>query len=417
MAASMKVLSWEELEEIHNRLGQPVDLANGPTTSQSRLRLFGRPESEVRVTLYRDHHAWCPYCQKVWMFLEEKRIPYKVKKVTMFCYGEKESWYKKICPNGMLPALELDGKLYTESDRIIGVLEGAFGALQAGFGDPKVVELRRLERQIFSAWCRWLCYPSRSLEEEEYGKQNFIAQAKRMDQVLGTTEGPFFLGQEFSVVDCVFLPYVERMNASLFYYKGFTLRDPKAFPRINAWFEGLESRETYRGTQSDFHTHCHDLPPQMGGCYETDDSPLQADCRSRVDSCVDFDIPESGIQERPDGQDAIYALGRFLKHKESIVKANPMSGPDLDLAFRTALSWMVSEDRENSKLPEVPKGTEVGLRYIRDRINVPRDMGLWSARRLREALETAAKSTGSKKQGPPIPEDHRRDQDPSRFWA
>ena len=50
----------------------------------------------------------------------------------MFCYGEKESWYKKICPNGMLPALELDGKLYTESDRIIGVLEGAFGALQAG---------------------------------------------------------------------------------------------------------------------------------------------------------------------------------------------------------------------------------------------------------------------------------------------
>ena len=32
----------------------------------------------------------------------------------------------------MLPALELDGKLYIESDRIIGVLEGAFGALQAG---------------------------------------------------------------------------------------------------------------------------------------------------------------------------------------------------------------------------------------------------------------------------------------------
>ena len=52
-----------------------------------------------------------------------------------------------------------------------------------------------------------------------------------MDQVLGTTEGPFFLGQDFSVVDCVFLPYVERMNASLFYYKGFTLRDPKTFPR------------------------------------------------------------------------------------------------------------------------------------------------------------------------------------------
>ena len=85
-----------------------------------------------------------------------------------------------------------------------------------------------------------------------------------MEEALGQTSGPFFL-DDFSVVDCVFLPYVERMNASLFYYKGFTLRDPRVFPRITAWFQGLESRPSYRGTQSDFHTHCHDLPPQMGG--------------------------------------------------------------------------------------------------------------------------------------------------------
>ena len=367
MAATMKVLSWEELEEIHKKLGQPVDSVNGPTTSQSRLRLFGHPESDVRVTLYRDHHAWCPYCQKVWMFLEEKRIPYRVKKVTMFCYGEKEAWYKKICPNGMLPALELDGKLFTESDRIIAVLEGAFGPLGSEFKDPQVIELRRLERQLFSAWCRWLCYPSSCPEEEEFSKQNFIKQAKRMDAALGSTKGPFFL-DEFSVVDCVFIPYVERMNASLFYYKGFTLRDPQAFPKISAWFEGLESRETYRGTQSDFHTHCHDLPPQMGGCFEVEDDPLQAECLIRVDSCVDFDLPESGIPEKPEGHDTIFALGRFLKHKESIMKANPMSGTELDLAFRTALSWMVLEDKRNVKLPKIPNGTEVGLRYVRERI-------------------------------------------------
>jgi glutathione S-transferase len=33
----------------------------------------------------------------------------------------------------------------------------------------------------------------------------------------------------------------------------------------------MESRPTYRGTQSDFHTHVHDLPPQMGGCYQNED--------------------------------------------------------------------------------------------------------------------------------------------------
>jgi len=41
----------------------------------------------VRVTLYRDHAAWCPYCQKVWMMLEEKQIPYKIECINMRSYG------------------------------------------------------------------------------------------------------------------------------------------------------------------------------------------------------------------------------------------------------------------------------------------------------------------------------------------
>merc|ERR1711997_358862 len=136
----MHPLSWKELGALVAR-GVQKDFINGPTTSQARLRLFGQPESSVRVTLYRDHHAWCPYCQKVWLWLEEKRVPYKVKKVTMFCYGEKESWYKKICPSGMLPALELDGKLITESDYILAALEMQFGPLYAKLEEPQVSKL------------------------------------------------------------------------------------------------------------------------------------------------------------------------------------------------------------------------------------------------------------------------------------
>jgi len=82
-------LSWSELAALAD---MQVDPVNGPTNAQARLRLFGLPESELRVTLYRDNHAWCPYCQKIWLWLEEKQIPYRIEKVTMFCYGEKESW-------------------------------------------------------------------------------------------------------------------------------------------------------------------------------------------------------------------------------------------------------------------------------------------------------------------------------------
>ena len=47
----------------------------------------------------------------------------------MFCYGDKENWYKKIVPNGMLPALSIDGKIITESDVILESLEDKFGPI------------------------------------------------------------------------------------------------------------------------------------------------------------------------------------------------------------------------------------------------------------------------------------------------
>ena len=51
--------------------------------------------------------------------------------------------------------------------------------------------------------------------------------------------------------------------------------DRTARPALCRWWDALEAREAYRGTQSDFHTHVHDLPPQMGGCYPKNGSPAQ----------------------------------------------------------------------------------------------------------------------------------------------
>ena len=105
-----KAMSWDELSKLVSDRGyETPDIINGPTNAQSRLRLFGHKEEDVRVTLYRDHHAWCPYCQKIWLWLEEHQIPYRIDKITMFCYGKKESWYKGIVPSGMLPAVAIDG--------------------------------------------------------------------------------------------------------------------------------------------------------------------------------------------------------------------------------------------------------------------------------------------------------------------
>ena len=70
--------------------------------------------TDVNTLTDRDHAAWCPYCEKIWMQLEEKRIPYKIDKINMRCYGEKKASFTAKVPSGMLPVLEIDGKLMTE---------------------------------------------------------------------------------------------------------------------------------------------------------------------------------------------------------------------------------------------------------------------------------------------------------------
>ena len=391
-------LSWTELETIKDF---QLEILNGPTNAQARLRLFGRPESEVRVTLYRDHHAWCPYCQKVWLWLEEKQIPYRTEKVTMFCYGEKESWYKKKVPSGMLPALELDGRMITESDDILIALEQVFQPLGWSMQDPLVIPLRRLERLLFRAWCSWLCYPQQSQQQEQRNRGQFIEVVAKVEEALASTPGPYFL-QDFSTVDVIFTPYVERMNASLFYYKGYSLREEN--PQLSAWFDGMESRLTYRGTQSDFHTHAHDLPPQMGGCWENG-SPQMLLNKKRVDEGPWLGLPDVTYTE-PETSRA-EAVQRVVKHRHNIMRVNPLSG--YDEALRCALTHLIK-----GEVCIPPTGSDVALRYLRDRISVPRDMSIYAAKRLRESLEFTASLVG-KGQGAPIPVQHRRDQDPANF--
>ncbi|MGA1626106.1 MAG: glutathione S-transferase family protein [Prochlorothrix sp.] len=395
-------LSWPELEHLTD---YQIDRVNGPTNAQSRLRLFGQPDSAVQVTLYRDHHAWCPYCQKIWLWLEEKQVPYRIEKVTMFCYGEKERWYNQKVPSGMLPAIELQGKLITESDDILLALEQVFGSLNQSMTAPEVLPLRQLERLLFRAWCQWLCYPAPFPGQDVLNRRQFTAVVAQVENALASTPGPYFLS-DFGTVDVIFTPYVERMNASLYYYKGYSLREEN--PRFGAWFDAMESRATYRGTQSDFHTHVHDLPPQMGGCYSNRDRQAEIN-QNRVDEGPWFGLPDVTYAEPANARQE--ALHRVLKHRSNLIRVNPSEDAIVEASLQCALTHMMTGQE---CVP--PAGADVALRYLRDRISVPRDMSIYAAKYLRQSLEHTAALAGTAP-GLPIPVRHRRDQDPANFAA
>ncbi|MGL4883326.1 MAG: glutathione S-transferase, partial [Waterburya sp.] len=80
-----------------------------------------------------------------------------------------------------------------------------------------------------------------------------------------------------------------------------------------------------------------------------------------------------------------------------------------DEALRCALTNMMTE-----KICTPPPGSDAVLRYLRDRINVPRDMSIYAAKRLRESLEKTAALVGDR-QPEPISVRHRYDQNPTNF--
>jgi len=104
--------TWEELRAMHDaqateeQLGfrARLESGRGDAASLATIRRFDAPDSEEpRVTLYRDTASWCPYCEKVWLALEEKRVPYRIEKVNMNCYGSKPASFLLIQPSGGIP--------------------------------------------------------------------------------------------------------------------------------------------------------------------------------------------------------------------------------------------------------------------------------------------------------------------------
>ena len=82
-----------------------------------------------------------------------------------------------------------------------------------------------------------------------------------------TPDSPYFLNSGFSLVDIKFAPFLERMSASLLYYKGLRIEGSKRWLHLDNWFANMSNRPTFR-IRSDYFAHVHDLPPQLGGCVE-----------------------------------------------------------------------------------------------------------------------------------------------------
>jgi glutathione S-transferase len=290
----------------------------------------------------------------------------------------------------------------------------------------RVTPLLQLERQLFSVWFRWLT-SSQSDGAQRYNFQSLMAE---VDRELAEGGGPYFLGIEPSLVDCMFAPFLERMAASVPYYKGIVVRNNPEWPSVRRWFDAMEELPSYRHIRSDFYTHVNDLPPQIGRCQSTAEAREYA---AEVDGDGDawrLPLVVGGTELEPtdhlgqtEEESRREAAERILANHEAIVRFSargagrpgfpPVSAelsdpnasiseaalPAVDAAIRHTVDALlegpeVAEARLSEGLDS--RTVTVCLGYLRDRISVPRDMGYPAARQCRAHLNWAIEAIGQK---------------------
>lgn len=414
----------------------------GVASPLNKIRLFdeSNKEEDIRVIFYKDHASWCPYCQKVWMTLEEKRIPYRVEKINMRCYGDKPRDFMRIQPSGAVPVAMIDGAIYNQSNDIMFALESIFPdhkpllpSEEDTVSRMKAQELLRLERNLFGAWMNWLTGSERS-------KGYFINVLNQVEDELNASKGgDFFMGKNLSLVDFMFAPFLERMCASMIFFKGFQIRVPKGqstdYPAINKWFDAMETLPSYIVTKSDYYTHAWDLPPQLGGCTRERDGEKYERAingeRLMDDSRGSWEIPLvpdlGGIEpdwhfcgdEDSARREAVERLS--YNHKNIVAfaargagskgmppfsapladpnaKANESVYSSVDSSLRLiAIALLDGHETITSELNQLAneikstgelhtENVVKSLVYLRDRVGVPRDMKLPAARQLRSHI-------------------------------
>ncbi|WP_210528561.1 glutathione S-transferase family protein [Rubellimicrobium arenae] len=185
-------------------------------------------------------HALCPYVQRAVIALTEKGVPFTR---TVVDLDNKPAWFSALSPLGKVPLLRVDDAVLFESAVICDYLDETL--------EPRLHPADPLERARHRAWIEfastvlndiWRLYTAADEAGFDARRTDLATRFDQIEAVL--SEGPWFGGERFSLVDAAFGPVFRYFDV----FDSFVdLRLFDGRPKTKAWRQALAARPSVQG--------------------------------------------------------------------------------------------------------------------------------------------------------------------------
>mmetsp|Transcript_34989 Transcript_34989/g.56690 ORF Transcript_34989/g.56690 Transcript_34989/m.56690 type:complete len:328 (-) Transcript_34989:193-1176(-) len=228
-----------------------------------------RSEQKLPVKLYT---SWfCPFAQRAWIAMEEKKVDYQWVEINPYEIDPREpgGYTKKalplsekekrhpgflaVSPAGLVPGLDNNGEKVHDSLNVVQYIDEAFKG-------PPLLPSSPLERARQRCWSNFVTekiqknyYTMLIAQDEEiqesFRKKFFETCREFASEMADPSKGPYFLGDEFTMVDIAFAPFWQRFLWVGGAYRNLKFpKDDAAFKRLDIWWNAVSNRPSVKAT-------------------------------------------------------------------------------------------------------------------------------------------------------------------------
>eukprot|EP00567_Pseudictyota_dubia_P011694 CAMPEP_0197453266 /NCGR_PEP_ID=MMETSP1175-20131217/34443_1 /TAXON_ID=1003142 /ORGANISM="Triceratium dubium, Strain CCMP147" /LENGTH=301 /DNA_ID=CAMNT_0042986501 /DNA_START=112 /DNA_END=1017 /DNA_ORIENTATION=- len=220
--------------------------------------------------------SWfCPFAQRAWIALEEKGVPYHYQEINPYQVDtteiggytkkplpleEKRKQYPDFLacsPRGLVPALQVtedsNAERVWESLPIIEYIDERFET------DTKLMPTSPIQRAQARIWADFVtarvqkAYYTMLMDQDPEGQQKARETFRKevatfSDAMAPLSEGPYFFGSHFTLVDIALAPFWQRFLWVGKHYRGLDVEGEDATDRAKAWWKAVSERPSFQRT-------------------------------------------------------------------------------------------------------------------------------------------------------------------------